>query len=58
MGQRPRARGAILVKARKVRHETRSARARRQSLLRLGVWIFLGLFVFSIVGVAIAFVRL
>ena len=46
------------MKPRKVRHETRSARARRQSLLRLGVWIFLGLFVFSIVGVAIAFVRL
>ena len=33
-----------------VRHQTRAARTRRQALIKLGVWIFLGLFILSIVG--------
>ncbi|MDQ6826398.1 MAG: hypothetical protein M3Z14_04255 [Candidatus Eremiobacteraeota bacterium] len=38
-------------------HETRSARQRRQTLLKAGIWIFLAIFVFSIVGVAIVAYR-
>jgi hypothetical protein len=34
----------------KVTHMTQSARKRRQALLRLGVWIFLCVFAFSVVG--------
>jgi hypothetical protein len=34
----------------KVRHETRSKRMRRQRWLKAGVWIFLGVFAFSVVG--------
>lgn len=41
------ANGAKLVS---VRHETRSKRARRQRLLKAGVWVFLVLFAFSVVG--------
>ena len=41
--------------SRKINYQTRSARQRRQSLIKLGVWIFLLLFVFSIAGVAIVF---
>ena len=36
-------------------YETRSARARRGALLRLGIWIFLILFAASVVGVAFTF---
>ena len=34
----------------RVIHETRSKRARRQMWLRVGVWIFLILFVVSVAG--------
>lgn len=40
---------------RRVVYETRSARARRGALLRLGIWIFLFLFAASVVGVAFTF---
>ena len=36
---------------------SRAARSRRQALIKAGVWVFLGLFVFSILGVAIAFIK-
>jgi hypothetical protein len=36
-------------------HETRSKRAQREFLKRLGIWIFIGLFVFSVAGGLIAF---
>jgi len=39
------------------RVESRAKRSRRQSLIKGGVWAFLLLFVFSIVGVAIAFIK-
>jgi hypothetical protein len=39
MSQRPR-----------VRYETQSARRRRQGWLRAGVWVFIFVFAFSIVG--------
>lgn len=32
---------------------SRAARARREALLKLGVWIFLAIFIFSAVGVAL-----
>jgi len=41
--------------SRKINYQTRSARQRRQKLIKLGVWIFLLLFAFSIAGVAIVF---
>ena len=57
MGQRAGALGAgIVSKRRKTMYQPRSVRARRQALIRAGVWVFLVLFVFSIVGVAIAVV--
>jgi hypothetical protein len=31
-------------------HETRSARARRALIMRIGVWIFIGVFAFSVAG--------
>lgn len=34
----------------KVRHETRSKRKRRQRWLRAGIWVFLCVFAFSVVG--------
>lgn len=40
----------------KVRHESRKARARKQALLKAGVWTLLGLFVASVAGVAIVLV--
>ncbi|MDP9111977.1 MAG: hypothetical protein M3Z07_02035 [Candidatus Eremiobacteraeota bacterium] len=40
---------------RRIAYETRSARARRGSLMRLGIWIFLILFAVSVVGVAFTF---
>lgn len=43
------------MRRQRIVYETRSARARRQSLLRLGVWIFLVLFAASVVGVAFTF---
>jgi uncharacterized membrane protein YhaH (DUF805 family) len=33
-----------------VTHETRSKRSRREFWLKLGVWIFLFIFAFSVVG--------
>jgi small neutral amino acid transporter SnatA (MarC family) len=36
-----------------MKHATRSARQRKQLLLRAGVWIFLILFAFTIVGGAL-----
>lgn len=47
MGAAAETAGANLVK---VRHETRSKRMRRQRLLKAGVWIFLCIFAFSVVG--------
>lgn len=38
-------------------YETRSRRAFRQTLMRMGIWVFVLLFVASIVGVAIVTVR-
>ena len=35
-------------------HATKSARKRKQRLQRLGVWIFIALFAFSVVGFMIA----
>ena len=37
--------------------ETRAARSLRQTLIKAGIWIFLVLFVFSVVGVAVVTVR-
>ena len=34
---------------------SRAARARRDALLKAGIWVFLAIFIFSAVGVAIAF---
>jgi hypothetical protein len=45
-----------MSKRRKTMYQPRSARMRRQALLKMGVWIFLLAFVFSIVGVAVVFV--
>lgn len=42
-----------MTKRTQTTHETRSARQRRQTLLKAGIWIFLGIFVFSILGFAI-----
>lgn len=42
-----------MTQRRKMTHETRSARARRQFWLRLGVWVFIGIFVFSVAGMAL-----
>lgn len=42
-----------MTKRAQTTHETRSARQRRQRLLKAGIWIFLGIFVFSILGFAI-----
>lgn len=38
-------------------YETRSKRALRQNLVRAGIWVFLVLFIGSVVGVAIVTVR-
>jgi len=38
------------VKGRRAQHETRSARARREFLKRLGVWIFIAFFALSVAG--------
>jgi preprotein translocase subunit SecG len=38
------------VKGRRVTHQTRSARARRQFLKRFGVWIFIVFFALSVAG--------
>ncbi|MBV8364685.1 MAG: hypothetical protein JO193_08990 [Candidatus Eremiobacteraeota bacterium] len=46
-----------MSKRRKTMYQPRSARARRQALLKAGVWIFLVLFVLSIVGVAVVVVQ-
>lgn len=57
MGHDAAAGGAKLVsKRRKTLYQPRSARMRRQALLKMGVWVFLLLFVFSVVGVAVVFV--
>ncbi|HEV7179223.1 MAG TPA: hypothetical protein VGN11_05095 [Candidatus Baltobacteraceae bacterium] len=34
---------------------SRAAQARRNVLLKAGIWVFLAIFIFSAVGVAIAF---
>ncbi|MHB8357568.1 MAG: hypothetical protein ACYDDQ_12855, partial [Vulcanimicrobiaceae bacterium] len=47
--------GTDLMKRPKVVYQTRSARQRRQALLRAGIWIFLCIFAFSVVGAVIAF---
>ena len=39
------------------RYQSRSRRARRIAMLRLGIWIFLVLFVASVVGIAIVAVK-
>lgn len=43
----------------KVRYETQAGRRRRQALLRAGVWIFIFVFAFSIVGglLAVGFIH-
>ncbi|MBV9277032.1 MAG: hypothetical protein JOZ97_02235 [Candidatus Eremiobacteraeota bacterium] len=46
-----------MSKRRKPMYQTRSARSRRQALLKAGVWIFLVLFIVSIVGVAVIVVQ-
>jgi hypothetical protein len=38
----------------KVRHETRSKRARRQKLLKAGIWLFLVVFALSVAGMVVA----
>ncbi|MGB8521082.1 MAG: hypothetical protein WCD38_13060 [Candidatus Tumulicola sp.] len=38
------------MKRRRTRHETRSARARREFWKRLGVWLFIGFFALSVAG--------
>ncbi len=40
-------------------HTTRASRRRKQMLLRAGVWVFIFLFAFSIVGglLAVGFIR-
>ncbi len=38
-------------------YQPRSARMRRQALLKAGVWVFLVLFIFSIVGIALVVVQ-
>ena len=42
-----------------VKYETQSARRKRQTWLRFGVWIFILVFAFSIVGglLAVGFIR-
>ena len=39
-----------MSKRAKVIHETRAQRARRSTLLKIGVWIFLAIFIFSVAG--------
>lgn len=39
------------------RVEPRSRRARRQMLMRAGIWVFLLLFMLSVVGVAIVSIQ-
>lgn len=39
-----------------VRHETRSKRKRRQQWLRAGIWVFLFIFAFSVVGGLLVYV--
>jgi hypothetical protein len=41
----------------KMRHESRRKRALRQNLVKAAVWVFLILFVASVVGIAIVAVR-
>ena len=41
----------------KVRHETRRKRAFRQNIIKGAIWVFLILFVASVVGVAIVAIR-
>ena len=43
------------MKRRGPSHETRSARARREFWKRLGVWIFIVLFAFSVAGALVVF---
>jgi len=38
-------------------YEPRGRRARRLALMRLGIWIFLALFIASVVGIAIVTVN-
>jgi hypothetical protein len=45
-----RAEGAKLVKGRRPTHHTRAARARREFLKRIGVWIFIVFFALSVAG--------
>jgi heme/copper-type cytochrome/quinol oxidase subunit 4 len=40
----------------KVRYETRSKRKARQRWLKAGIWLFIVVFAFSVVGTLIAFV--
>lgn len=35
--------------------QTRASRKRREALLKAGIWVFLAVFIFSVVGVAIVF---
>jgi hypothetical protein len=51
MGGRGRTAGTVVVSMRPRTHLTRSARQRRQALLKLGIWIFLVVFALSVVGV-------
>jgi hypothetical protein len=41
----------------RMKWETRHARKVRQNLLKAGVWLFLALFIFSIVGIAIVIAK-
>lgn len=43
------------MKRKGVRPPSRASRARRDMLLKAGIWVFLAIFIFSAVGVAIAF---
>lgn len=43
------------MKRKGVQPPSRASRARRNLLLKAGIWVFLAVFIFSAVGVAIAF---
>lgn len=34
----------------RTKHETKASRRRRRSLLKAGIWVFLAIFAFSVVG--------
>lgn len=51
-----RTRSARLVKRGRPTHHTKAARARREQLKRLGVWIFIVFFALSVAGGLIIFI--